>query len=72
MAHVGLVYLPLLELGIDNGTQHTAGCGGMHAFFHTSNRFRNNGVLVFSKAKHYVFFHTSNRFKNNGVLVFSK
>jgi hypothetical protein len=35
MAHFGLVYLPLLELGSDNGngTQHTAGCGGMHAFF---------------------------------------
>jgi hypothetical protein len=51
MAHFGLVYLPLLELGFDNAwhTQHTAGC---LFFFHISNRFRNNGILLFSKAKY--------------------
>jgi hypothetical protein len=62
-----------------NTLQAAAAC---MPFFHASNRFRNDllkknrfrndGVLVFSKAKHYVFFHTSNRFRNNGVLVFSK
>jgi hypothetical protein len=36
-----------------NTLQAAAAC---MPFFHTSNRFRNNGVLVFSKAKHYVFF----------------
>lgn len=31
-AHFGLVvYVPLLELGSDNGTQHTAGCRLRHA-----------------------------------------
>jgi hypothetical protein len=63
MAHFGLVYLPLLELGFDNAwhTQHTAGCLFFFSIFPTVSEIM---VFYFSpKPNIYNFRNNDQRYK---------